>query len=123
VLTPCVFAVHAGTLPCPGEVGPVRDHVPGQGPVSGEVEQRGGKGFTKQVLQVLGVLSLHPARQSWDTSLHVEQVGVGTGSTRDKRQHRYRSMMDRGSQDPRDPMSLTRGLQRPDEPDQRTSET
>lgn len=77
-----MFAVHAGSLPGPGKVGPVCDHVPGQVSVSGEVDQRGGEGFTKQVLQVLSVLSLHPAGESRDTSLHVEQVGVGTGSTK-----------------------------------------
>lgn len=69
-----MFEVHAGSLPGLGEVGPVCDHVPGQVSVSGKVDQRGGEGFTKQVLQVLGVLRLHPARESWDTSLHVEQV-------------------------------------------------
>lgn len=73
--------MHARSLPGLGEVGPVRDHVPGQVSVSGEVDQRGGEGFTEQVLQVLGVLRLHPARESWDPSLHVEQVRVGTGST------------------------------------------
>lgn len=73
--------MHAGTLPGPGEVGPVCDHVRGQVSVSGKVDQRSGEGFTKQVLQVLSVLRLHPARESWDTSLHVEQIGVGTGST------------------------------------------
>lgn len=74
-------AVHAGSLPGPGEVGPVCDHVPGQVTVSGEVGERRGEGFTKQVLQVLGVLRLHPAREPRDTSLHVEQVGEGTGAT------------------------------------------
>lgn len=78
----CVFVVRAGSLPGPGEVGPVRDHVPRQVPVSGEVDQRAGEGFTEQVLQVLCVLCLHPARESWDTSLHVEQVGEGMGSTK-----------------------------------------
>lgn len=81
VLFPCVFAVHAGSLPSPGKVGPVCDHVLGQVSVSGEVDQWRGEGFTEQVLQVLGVLRLHPAGESWDTSLHVEQVRIGTGST------------------------------------------
>lgn len=68
-------------LPGLGEVGPVRHHVAGQVSVSGEVDQRDGEGFTKQVLQVLSVLRLHPARESWDTSLHVEQVRVRPRST------------------------------------------
>lgn len=76
-----MFAVHAGSLPSLGEVGPICNHVLGQISVSGEVDERCGEGFTEQVLQVLSVLRLHPARESWDTSLHVEQVGEGTGST------------------------------------------
>ena len=77
----CVCVVHAGSLPSLGEVGPVCDHVLGQFPVSGEVDQWGGEGFTEQVLQVLCVLRPHPARESWDTCLHVEHVGEGTSST------------------------------------------
>lgn len=77
----CTCAVHAGSLPGPGEVSPVCNHVPRQVSVSGKVDQRGGEWFTEQVLQVLGVLRLHPARESWDTGLHVEKVGVGTSST------------------------------------------
>lgn len=73
--------MHVGSLPSFGEVGPVSDHVLGEVSVSREVDQRGGEGFTEEVLQVLGVLRLHPLRESWDTSLHVEQVGVSTGST------------------------------------------
>lgn len=75
----CVL--HAGSLPGPGKVGPVCDHVLGQVSVSGEVDEGHGEGFTKQVLQVFSVLCLHPLRKERDTSLHVEQVGVGTGST------------------------------------------
>ena len=74
-------ALHAGSLPGLGEIGPVCDHVPGEVSVSGEVAQRGGEWFTKQVLQVLSVLRLHPAWEPGDPSFHVEQVRVGTGAT------------------------------------------
>lgn len=46
-----------------------------------EVEQRRGEGLPEQVLQVLGVLRLHPRREPWDPRLHGEQVGVGASST------------------------------------------
>lgn len=69
-----------GGLPSPGEVGPVCDHVPGQVSVSREVDKRGGERFTKQVLEVLGMLRLHPFRKDKDPRPHVEQVGVGVGS-------------------------------------------
>lgn len=74
-------AMHVGSLPSPGEVGPVCDHVPGQVSVSGEVDEWCGVGLSEQVLQVLSVLCLHPAWEPGDPSLHGEQVGVGAGTT------------------------------------------
>lgn len=78
-----VWCVHAWStnIPSPGKVGPVCNHIAGQVSVSGEVDQWGGVGFTKQVLQVLSMLCFHPARESWDTSLHVEQIGESTCTT------------------------------------------
>lgn len=73
--------MNSGGLPSLGKVGPIGDHVAGQISVSGEVDERGGERFTEQVLQVLGMLRLHPAGESRDPGLHVEQVRVSTGTT------------------------------------------
>lgn len=73
--------MHLGSLPGLGEVGPVGDHVARQVSVSGEVDERGGERFTEQVLQVLGVLRLHPAGEPGNPSLHVEQVRIRMGAT------------------------------------------
>lgn len=62
------------------EVGPVGHHEPRQVPVSREVDQWGGEGLPEQVLQVLGVLGLHPGREPGDPGLHGEQVGVGASA-------------------------------------------
>lgn len=68
-------------LPSLGEVGPVRNHVSGQVSVSRKVDQRGGERFAKEILEVFGVLRLHPFREAWDAGLHIEQVRVRVGST------------------------------------------
>ena len=66
-------------LPGLGKVGPVGDHVAGQIPMAWKVDERFVKGLPEQILKVLRVHCPHPAGEAGDTSLHVEQVGVGTG--------------------------------------------
>lgn len=48
-------------LPSLGEVGPVSDHVFGDSTMFGQVGQRSGERLSKHILQVVSVVSPHPA--------------------------------------------------------------
>ena len=48
-------------LPSLGEVGPVGDHVSGEITVAGPVSQGCGKRLSKHILQVVHMVSTHPA--------------------------------------------------------------
>lgn len=51
----------ACVLPSLGEVGPVSDHVFGDSTMSGKVAQGSGERLSKHILQVVSMVSPHPA--------------------------------------------------------------
>ena len=72
-------------VPSLGEVGPVGDEVFGNVTVAGPVAQGCGEGLPEQVLQVVSMVSTHPAGVGTQQASHAvwlrEQVGVGTAGS------------------------------------------